>query len=142
MNIISYNNILFIKENLVLINILAGFVSFMIGISPLFIEREVLEKQTKPIIIEFTAFIFLIYTISSGILGYISDKPLYRKNQCISYKEKYYIDNEFKKYFYLEDKLLIKELGDENYLLKNLNSHILYKMPISEDYKFKKINCN
>ena len=142
MNLISYDNLLFIKENLTLINLLAGVFSFIIGISPLLMDRDSLERQTKPLIIEFTAFIFLIYTILIIGLDFIASKPLYRKNMCISHKEKYYIDYEFKKYFYLNDKLYIKEVGEDNYLLINLSNKIYYKMPISEDYKYYKKRCN
>lgn len=138
---ISYDNLLFIKENLVLINILTGVFSFMLGIAPLLIDRESLEKQSKPIIIEFTAFIFLLYTIAVVCLGYISKKPLFKENSCIKHLEHYYIDNEFKEFFYLNDKLFIKKIGEENYLLYNLNNKIYYKMSTTEDYKYQKVNC-
>lgn len=138
---ISYSNILFVKENLILINILAGIFSFIIGVSPLMIDREMIERQTKPVLLEFTAFIFLLYTIIGFGLDWVASEPLYKKYNCISFKEKYYVDNEFKKYFYLEDKMYIKEVGEENYLLLNLNNKILYKMPMTEDFKYKKVDC-
>lgn len=139
---ISIENLIFIKENLFVINIMTGVFSFFLGIAPLLMERETLERQSKPIIIEFTAFVFLMYTFLILALSYISDRPIFIENNCIKQKEKYYITNEFKDYFYLNDKLLIKKLGDNNYLLLNLSNKIFYKMPISEDFKYEKSSCN
>lgn len=133
----SYDNLIFIKENLTLLNYLTGIISFIIGISPLLVDRETLEKHNKPVWIETSAFIFLIYMIFLLFMQIYAERPLYKKNDCILKKEVYFYDEDFKSI--INKKYQIKDIGEQNYLLKS-NSHFLI-IPKKHDYRYKKIKC-
>ena len=130
----------FIKSNLQLINYASAMVSFIIGISPLLMNREAVEKSNKPFLIELSAAFFLIFTLFLIFLDYASYKPFFKKYECIILKEKYEKQLEFN-YYHKKKLLKILEIGDDNYFLKNLKTSDTIELDIKKDYQYKKTDC-
>ena len=136
---LEVETIIFVKKNLTLLNYIVGIISFLFGVSPLFMEREKVEKQANVIYIEISAAIFLIFTISMFSLDFISNINLLKKNTCISLKKEYKKELPFKElYPYRKGKII--KVGDENYLVKN--NKYLRELDIKEDYKYNIIKCS
>ena len=133
----SYDNLILIKENLTLLNYLTGIISFIIGISPLLVDRETLEKHNKPLWIETTAFIFLIYMIFLLFMQIYAERPLYKKKDCIIKKDIYFHNEDFK--YIINKKYQIEDIGEQNYLMKSKHNFLI--IPKKSDYKYKKIKC-
>ena len=136
------STVLLIKTNLTFLNVIFALVSFFIGISPLFMDRESISKQNTPFWVELSAVSFLAFTIFMFSLDYISNIPIYRSETCIKYKNAYLTKLEFVEYYSRDKKLKVKVSGDENYLVQNMKTKELYELPIKEDYKYQKEACS
>lgn len=135
------STLLLIKSNLTLLNIVFAIISFLIGISPLFMDRESLNKQTTPFWVELSALMFLIFTVFMFSLDYFATIPLYKLETCIKYKNSYLTKLEFVQYYDRNKKIKIKDAGDSNYLVQNLKTKELYELSIKEDYKYQQSSC-
>lgn len=130
-----------IKSNLPILNLISAVISFFIGISPLFMDRESISKQKTPFWVELSAMAFLVFTIFMVSLDYLANMPLYKPETCLKYKSSYLTKLEFIKYYDLNKKIKIKDIGDSNYLVFNLRTKELYELPVKEDYKYQKVSC-
>ena len=137
---LDIETIIFIKKYLTTLNYIVGIISFLIGVSPLMMEREKVEKQANVIYIEISAAIFLLFTISMVSLDYISDIDLLKVGSCVSLKEKYVKELDFKE-LHLSNKFLkIKKLGEDSYLVQNKNGYFS-KIKRKNDYKYNNVKC-
>lgn len=134
--------IIFIKENLIILHYFVGISSFFIGVSPLFLDREKVQKQANVYYIEISAAVFFLFTISMLSLDYISGKPLFKETQCIQIRDSYVDDIPFKQIVkYYQGGSTIKEVGSNHYLLYNFPTKTYSALEITEDFKFKQIKC-
>ena len=137
---IDGSSLYFIKSNLQVINYASAIISFIIGISPLLMNREAVEKSNKPFLIELSAAFFLIFTLLLIFLDFVAYKPFFKKHDCIILKDKY--ENQLEFHQYHKRKLLkILEIGSDNYFLKNIKTSDTLELDIKNDYQYKKTNC-
>jgi hypothetical protein len=135
------STLLLIKSNLTILNVVSAVISFFIGISPLFIDRDNLTKQKAPIWIELSAMAFLVFTVFMISLDYFANMPLHKREICLKYKNSYLTKLEFIEYYDRNKKVKVKDVGDSNYLVYNIKTKELYELPIKEDYKYQKEDC-
>lgn len=139
---LDLDTIIFIKENLTGLHYLVGITSFFLGISPLFLDREKVQKQANVYYIEISAAVFLLFTISMITLGLISSKAIFKEGNCVQIKNEYIEEipfNELLKYHHGEN--LIKSISSNHYLLYNYNSKIYKSLDTPEDYKYNQVKC-
>lgn len=136
---ISTDTLLFVKSNLTVINYLSSSISFLFGISPLFMDKDRVLAHHTPFWIEISAAFLLLFNIFMFSLNSISDKPMFQNSDCIVLKNKYLKRLEFFDE-YDQKTLKILKIGDNNYLLSYKS--MIYEMPIKEDFKYKSAACN
>lgn len=134
--------LILIKSNLKLLNVVSAIVSFLIGISPLFMEREQMGKQKTPFWVELSAVAFLVFTLFMVSLDYLADLPLYKGGVCLKYKNSYLTKLEFVEFYPRDKKIRVQKIGDEHYLVYNLKTRELYELPTKEDYKYQRVSCS
>lgn len=130
-----------IKSNLQMINYASAIVSFLIGISPLLMNREAVEKTSRPFLVELSAAFFLIFTIMLIFLDFVSTKPFFKENQCLVLKDKYENKLEFPSY-HKSKVFKVISIGSDVYLLRNIRTNDTVETEIKEDFKFRKTLCN
>lgn len=134
----DFNTLVIIKSNLKLLNVLSALVSFFIGISPLFMNKDQISKPTRPFWVELSAVSFLLFTVLMYSLDFIADLPLYKAGSCLQYKNSYLTQLEFVEYYSRDKKLKVKLVGSDNYLVQNLKTSELYELPIKDDFKYSR----
>lgn len=135
----SLSSLFLIKENLFLVKFLITAFFLIFGIAPLFI-RGMTEAQSKPIVIEITAFVILITTIIVFVLDLTAKRPLFNENDCIALSG-YYSEtiSEFPEINHmLKNKIKIKKIGEDHYLVTN--GIVLTQLSTKSDFKYKKCN--
>lgn len=132
--------LILLKKFYTLINFLVAFASFGAGISPLFMDKEKLSQARKPILVEISAMIFVIFTLSTLALEYFVDRPVFKNNNCIQLKSNYLADVEFSE-LKSPDLYRIIKTGKDNYLIKNLRNDNILSFPIRKDYQYKRSTC-
>jgi hypothetical protein len=139
---IDDQTIIFIKTNLTGLHYFVGIISFLFGISPLFLDREKVKKQANVIYIEISAAVFLLFSVSMISLDYISGKPLFEEKSCVKLKKTYLKKIPFKELVrYNVGVNYIKDMNNNYYLIYNQNSKSYSSLPIGQDYKYIKKSC-
>ena len=103
-------------------------------------DKEKLSQARKPILVEISAMIFVMFTLSTLALEFLVDRPIFKQNSCIQLKANYLADVEFSE-LRSPDLYRIIKTGKDNYLIKNLTNNNILSFPIRKDYKYKRSPC-
>lgn len=133
--------LLFLKKFYTLFNYLVFFISFAAGISPLFVDKQKLGEARKPILVEISAMIFVIFTLSTLALEFLVDRPVFRPNSCVQLRPNYLADVEFSE-LRSPDLYRVLKVGNNNYLIRNLRNNNILSVPIRKDYQYRRNSCS